>query len=81
MSETGQQDGSMGVDPTEVEQPVGVDERIEAERLRSELDDVESALERLDAGTYGTCRICGEGLDDAELELRPQAGLCATHSG
>lgn len=56
-------------------------EQAEAEQLRVELDDVEAALERLDAGTYGTCEACGAELPDDELERRPQARLCATHSG
>jgi len=37
--------------------------------VRAELDDVESALERLDAGTYGTCEVCGAVLSDGELEV------------
>ena len=56
------------------------DEHAEAVRLRVELDDVESALERLDAGTYGTCEICGTELPDEELERHPQTRLCAAHS-
>jgi len=57
------------------------DERAEAVRLRVELDDVEVALERLDAGTYGTCQVCGTELADGELERQPQARLCVEHSG
>jgi RNA polymerase-binding transcription factor DksA len=57
------------------------DERAEAVQLRVELDDVEAALERLDAGTYGTCQVCGTELADGELERQPQARLCVEHSG
>ena len=57
------------------------DERAEAVQLRVELDDVEAALERLDAGTYGTCQVCGAAFTDDELEQQPQARLCAEHSG
>jgi RNA polymerase-binding transcription factor DksA len=56
------------------------DEHAEAVQLRVELDDVESALDRLDAGTYGTCEICGTELPDADLERHPQTRLCAAHS-
>jgi RNA polymerase-binding transcription factor DksA len=56
------------------------DEHAEAVQLRVELDDVESALDRLDAGTYGTCEICGTELPDEELERNPQTRLCTAHS-
>lgn len=58
-----------------------IDERAEAEHLRTELDEVEAALARLDDGTYGTCRVCGAAIPDAVLEQRPQAGLCGDHQG
>lgn len=57
------------------------DERAEAVQLRVELDDVEAALERLDAGTYGTCEVCGTEFADDELERQPQARRCVAHSG
>lgn len=41
-----------------------------------ELGQVERALEALDAGTYGTCRRCGEEIAEARLRARPQAFLC-----
>ena len=56
-----------------------VDERELATALRAELDDVERALERLDAGTYATCESCGDEIDDAVLAARPQARACAAH--
>ena len=33
----------------------------------AELDAVEHALERLDDGTYGSCEVCRDPLDDARL--------------
>ncbi|NCY17001.1 MAG: hypothetical protein EBX39_09565 [Actinobacteria bacterium] len=57
----------------------GTDERAEAVRLRAELDDVESALARLDDGTYGTCQVCGTALADEFLASSPQATACADH--
>jgi DnaK suppressor protein len=44
--------------------------------LRSDLTDVERALGRIDAGTYGTCERCGKPIDPARLEARPWALLC-----
>jgi RNA polymerase-binding transcription factor DksA len=55
-------------------------ERGEAERLASELrealDEVGAALERLDAGTYGICEVCGKPIGAARLEAMPAARLC-----
>lgn len=46
------------------------------ETLRSNLADVERALERIEAATYGTCERCGKVIDPARLEARPWALLC-----
>ena len=40
------------------------------------LTDVEAALVRLDAGTYGTCETCGERIPDERLELVPWTRFC-----
>jgi DnaK suppressor protein len=40
------------------------------------LDQVDGALERIDAGTYGVCERCGEEIDFARLKAIPQATLC-----
>jgi DnaK suppressor protein len=37
---------------------------------------VEAALARIDAGTYGTCVDCGQQIPDARLEVRPEAARC-----
>lgn len=38
--------------------------------------EVEAALARLDAGTYGVCVDCGQPIPDARLEVRPEAARC-----
>ena len=43
---------------------------------REERGQVESALERMDAGTYGVCANCGRGIPIARLRVRPFAELC-----
>lgn len=49
----------------------------QADALAAELDDVESALRRMDEGTYGTCEVCGGEISDARLEAMPAMRLCA----
>ena len=39
-------------------------------------DEVRRALERLDAGTYGSCTDCGQTLPDERLDARPEAARC-----
>jgi hypothetical protein len=56
-----------------------LDDRQLASALREELDGVERALERLDAGSYGLCDSCGAPIDDAVLAEMPQARSCSAH--
>jgi DnaK suppressor protein len=47
-----------------------------AETQASLLDDVESALERLEKGEYGRCESCGEEISAARIDALPYARLC-----
>jgi DnaK suppressor protein len=38
----------------------------------------ERALDRIHAGTYGTCESCGEPIGKARLQAFPRATLCVT---
>src|SRR5271168_941760 len=55
-------------------------ERGEAERLASELrealDEVDAALARLSAGSYGVCEVCGKPIAPARLEAMPSTRFC-----
>lgn len=64
-------------DPIRPSSPV--DDRELVVTLRAEFDDVELALERLDAGVYGTCESCGGEIGDDILATRPLARSCAAH--
>ncbi|MDP9300532.1 MAG: TraR/DksA C4-type zinc finger protein [Actinomycetota bacterium] len=44
--------------------------------LRSNLHDVDRALAKMAAGTYGTCERCGKLIADERLEAIPWALLC-----
>jgi RNA polymerase-binding transcription factor DksA len=46
------------------------------ERLEESLKEVERALEKYEAGTYGLCDSCGQLIEQARLEAIPQASLC-----
>jgi DnaK suppressor protein len=50
--------------------------RMMAENLRSELFKIESALERIRMGSFGTCEECDCSIPAKRLEIRPEARLC-----
>jgi DnaK suppressor protein len=47
-----------------------------AEAAASELRQVDDALARMDAGTYGICANCGRPIPAGRLEVRPFAVHC-----
>jgi DnaK suppressor protein len=46
------------------------------ESIKSQLDDVDTALAHIEAGTYGTCDRCGNEISEDRLEFRPASVLC-----
>ena len=48
----------------------------QARTLYGTVADIDSALERLDAGTYGSCVICGIAIPGERLLAVPWAALC-----
>ena len=48
----------------------------EEERERVEIDQVQRALQRLDAGAYGDCASCGEPIPLQRLLAQPAAERC-----
>jgi RNA polymerase-binding transcription factor len=40
------------------------------------LRDIDAALERIDAGTYGRCERCGRQIGEDRLQAMPYATLC-----
>ena len=47
-----------------------------AQQVRHHLSEIEAAIERLDAGTYGMCERCGQPISKARLEALPAARTC-----
>ncbi len=45
-------------------------------QVRHHLAEVDAALVRVDAGTYGACERCGAVISEARLEALPAARLC-----
>lgn len=46
------------------------------EQVRESLRQIEHAIGRIDAGTYGICEGCGEFIGRERLEVYPRATMC-----
>jgi RNA polymerase-binding transcription factor DksA len=46
------------------------------ELVEADLREVDAAVMRLEAGTYGVCEACGRPIADERLEALPAARLC-----
>jgi DnaK suppressor protein len=44
--------------------------------LKRTLNDVDAALAKVDAGTYGVCESCGADIGAARMEFRPTSRYC-----
>ena len=61
----------------EAEESLAIEKRLAMEkRVGGTLAEIEQALRKLDAGTYGLCDICGKPISADRLEALPQASLC-----
>ncbi|MBU1292487.1 TraR/DksA C4-type zinc finger protein [Patescibacteria group bacterium] len=47
--------------------------------LEIRYNEVLAALTRIENGTYGTCAVTGEPIEEARLEADPAARTCKTH--
>jgi len=47
--------------------------------IREQQKDITEALAKVDAGTYGTCEVSGEGIEADRLEANPSARTCKAH--
>jgi RNA polymerase-binding transcription factor DksA len=60
-----------GTETFERERDISVLQRVEAQ-----LGEIDAALARIEAGTYGKCELCGKPIGDERLEAMPAARYC-----
>lgn len=71
LSHITQHPGDLGTDVADNDRENAVLEAADDRRA-----EVQAALARLDAGAYGTCIDCGQPIEPARLEFRPEAARC-----
>jgi len=47
--------------------------------LEARLSQIEAALGKMEKGTYGMCRVCGNKIEEARLHANPAAETCVLH--
>lgn len=77
--------GNMDVDPADENEVADKFEEYEGnkgvmEKLEKQLTEVNSALERIDAGTYGVCEICKKPIETDRLEANPSSRISIKHT-
>lgn len=50
------------------------------DNLEGQLGEVDAALARMEAGTYGTCKVCGKEIEEGRLRAFPAADDCMEHA-
>lgn len=48
--------------------------------LEARLHEVDDALAKIEAGTYGTCEVCNEAIAPERLTANPAAKTCVAHA-
>ena len=76
LSSLDQHQGDIGTETFEREKDFSLLEQLEAE-----IEDLDTALRKVDDGTYGTCEICGKAISAERLEAVPGTRTCIEHAG
>jgi RNA polymerase-binding transcription factor DksA len=50
------------------------------EREQKEIQAISRALARMELGEYGSCEVCGKGIEMERLEAIPWTSLCSKHA-
>lgn len=69
----------VGVHRAEAADPVAAEARALLAEIEANLAAVSAALDRLEAGGYGSCEICGAPIADETLAADPSASRCSAH--
>ncbi len=84
---TGEWEASAGdIDTTATEADELADRMEETEERQDELAtfagrraEILAAIGRVDAGTYGTCTVCGDTIEEERLAINPASNTCSLH--
>ena len=76
LSSHDQHQGDIGTETFEREKDFSLLEQLEAE-----ISDLDTALRKIDEGTYGRCEVCGQEIDPERLEAMPGTRTCREHAG
>ena len=71
LSHVHQHPGDQGSELADYERETAVIEAAQSDR-----GEIEAALARIDAGTYGRCVDCGKEIPEGRLEIKPEASRC-----
>jgi RNA polymerase-binding transcription factor DksA len=71
LSSIDQHPGDLGTETFEQEKNLSLLEQVEDELL-----EIETAFQRLERGTYGTCQACGKPISPERLEALPATRFC-----
>lgn len=71
LSHVTQHPGDVGTEVSDNDREVALLEAADGRRA-----EIAAAIARIDAGTYGTCVDCGQPIEQARLEYRPESARC-----
>lgn len=77
------QDTELAADPNDVATEIQgyEDNTAILKDLETRYNEVLAALKRIDDGTYGTCEVSGEAIEEDRLDADPAARTCKAHMG
>ncbi len=80
-SETKMDVMSAAADPNEAadKQEEYIENRAITDQLEIRYNNIKRALSKIEEGTYGTCEVSGEPIEEDRLEVNPAARTCKEH--
>ena len=70
------------IEPEETAQKDAIADVLAAldEQAEKDIRDISRALARIELGEYGSCEVCGEGIEEERLETIPWTSVCSKHA-